>query len=154
HVIEACHRIMRDQCARAELAVDISIDADLPWVDADAGRLKQILLNLISKAVKFTAAGGRIEIAAVEEDGGVALAVADTGIGMAADDIAVALAPFGQVDGALNRRYDGTGLGLPLSKTLVELHGGRLEIESTLGAGTRVTVHLPPPGTARTAEAL
>jgi len=154
HVVDACRRMMHDQCERAELTVDVALAPDLPWVDADAGRLKQILLNLISNAVKFTDAGGRIEIAAMERAGGIAITVSDTGIGMAPEEIAVALEPFGQVDGDLNRRYEGTGLGLPLSKTLVELHGGRLAIDSTPGEGTRVTITLPAPLAAtETAEA-
>jgi signal transduction histidine kinase len=76
-------------------------------------------------------------------EGGVVITVADTGIGMAPEDIPVALAPFGQVDGSLARKYDGVGLGLPLSKRLVELHDGRFEIDSALGAGTTIIVRLP-----------
>ncbi len=133
-VIGACHRLIAQHAREAMIKVERVIPADLPPLLADELRLKQILLNLLSNAVKFTAAGGtggriRIEVARAP-DGGVTLAVADTGIGMRAEDIPIALAPFRQVDGALNRRYEGTGLGLPLTKMLVELHGGTLEIDS------------------------
>ncbi len=116
----------------------------LPVIQGDALRLRQVLVNLLSNAVKFTDPGGRVTIGVRrEEDGGVALFVADTGVGMAEDDLPKALAPFVQVDQSLTRRYEGLGLGLPLSKRLVELHGGRLEIESLPGRGTTVTVHIP-----------
>ena len=76
-------------------------------------------------------------------DGGVAITIVDTGIGMSPEDIPVALAPFGQVDGTLARKYEGVGLGLPLSKRLVEMHGGRFEIDSEIGNGTVITIVLP-----------
>jgi len=93
--------------------------------------------------VKFTPSGGRVTVAAAVRGEGAVIAVADTGIGMKAEDIPIALEPFRQIDGALSRRFDGTGLGLPLAKALVELHGGRLEIESVPDAGTVVRVVLP-----------
>src|SRR5262249_13042516 len=96
-------------------------------------------------AVKFTEAGGAITISADwSGDGGIALAIADTGIGMTEEEVAVALQPFRQVDTALSRRYEGTGLGLPLAHRLTELHGGTLQVESTPGQGTRVTILIPP----------
>jgi PAS domain S-box-containing protein len=111
---------------------------------ADSQKLLQILLNLLSNAIKFTPAGGRVALCSgIDDDGAYRLSVSDTGIGMSADDQQIALAPFGQVDSSLARRYEGTGLGLPLSKALVELHGGRLEIDSAPDAGTTVHVVLP-----------
>jgi signal transduction histidine kinase len=104
-----------------------------------------VLLNLLSNAVKFTPVGGRVSLTAgIDADGAYRLSVADTGIGMSAADQQIALSPFGQVDSSLARRYEGTGLGLPLSKALVELHGGRLEIDSAPDAGTTVHAILPP----------
>jgi signal transduction histidine kinase len=107
--------------------------------------LKQVLINLLSNAVKFTPAGGKVTAsAAMANNGGFLLSVSDTGIGMRAEDIPVALTPFRQIDNRLARAYEGTGLGLPLVKSLIELHGGTVSIDSTLGAGTTVTVALPP----------
>jgi signal transduction histidine kinase len=106
--------------------------------------LKQVLLNLVSNAIKFTPAGGRIEVAARSGAEHIIIEVTDTGIGIAPEDLATALAPFGQVDSKLTRRFGGTGLGLPLTKALVELHGGRFELHSALGAGTTARILLPP----------
>jgi signal transduction histidine kinase len=115
----------------------------LPFVRGDARRLRQILLNLLSNAVKFTPPGGTVTVSAGWRGAGIALVVSDTGIGMAPEHITIALERFGQVDNRLARRYEGTGLGLPLTKRLVELHGATLTIDSTLGRGTAVTVLLP-----------
>ncbi len=94
--------------------------------------------------MKFTPPGGRITVVAAEAgNGGMTMSVTDTGSGMTQQEIAVALAPFGQIDTALNHGNPGTGLGLPLVKSLIELHGGRFEIHSTPGAGTSVSVHFP-----------
>ena len=104
-----------------------------------------IPLNLPSNAVKFMPAGGRITLqATLEPDGGIAFRVQDTGIGIAAADLPKALEPFGQVDSSLARRYEGAGLGLPISRALAELHRGRLALVSEPGVGTIVTVSLPP----------
>ena len=111
----------------------------------DELRLKQIVLNLLSNAVKLTPAGGRVTLSAsVAPDGSLALAVSDTGIGMKAEEIPIALEPFRQIESVHTRRYEGTGLGLPLARTLAELHGGTLSIESMPNRGTTVTVTLPP----------
>lgn len=117
----------------------------LPTVHADQRLLRQVLINLLSNAVKFTPAGGTVTLTAgVDDDGGLWLAVGDTGIGMAPEHVSVALEPFGQVECALDRRYEGTGLGLPLVKSIMELHGGTIRIDSALGVGTTVTIALPP----------
>ena len=124
--------------------VELDVPEGLPGFHGDERRLKQVLINLLSNAFKFTPEGGRISVgASVDPDAGFLIRVADTGIGMAAEDIPKALAPFGQVDGSLARDFNGTGLGLPLSKALVEMHGGTLALESALGAGTTVTLRLP-----------
>ena len=116
----------------------------LPRLCGDERRLKQVLLNLLSNAIKFTPAGGEVLLQAGRGgDGGFEFTVSDTGIGIAADEIAVALAPFSQIDSGLGRKFDGTGLGLPLSKGLAELHGGTLDLKSQVGKGTTVRIRLP-----------
>ena len=116
----------------------------LPLLRADEVRVKQIMLNLITNAVKFTGEGGRVAVsAALGDDGSLEVRVQDTGIGMTEAEIAVALQPFRQVDNGLSRRYEGTGLGLPLVKALVEVHQGRLVIQSRKSAGTTATVIFP-----------
>ena len=113
-------------------------------LEADALRLKQVLLNLLTNAVKYTPEGGRVTIGvSAQQNGEIQIDVADTGIGMTAQEIEIALQPFGQVANAMTRDQQGTGLGLPLAKGLVELHGGRLTIESTPKQGTRVAFTLP-----------
>ncbi len=120
-------------------------EPDVPVsIRADALRLKQILLNLMSNAVKFSHAGGQVTVAGtLAGDGALVVSVSDNGIGMDQTGIATALQPFGQVENSFTRRHTGTGLGLPLAKWLVELHGGRLDIESKLGQGTTIRVTLP-----------
>ncbi|MBI1775509.1 MAG: PAS-domain containing protein [Proteobacteria bacterium] len=139
-----CIRLMRERSEQAGLGLDLVLTDGLPRLRADPIKLKQIILNLLSNAVKFTSSGGRIKVSAESlEDGGIVIAVTDTGTGMRPEDIPLALQPFRQVDTVLSRRHSGTGLGLPLSKALVELHGGQLVIESRLGVGTTVSVRLP-----------
>jgi signal transduction histidine kinase/ActR/RegA family two-component response regulator len=113
-------------------------------VYGDERSLKQIIINLLSNALKFTEAGGRVTLSfAQRDDGGSALTVIDTGIGMTADDIIKALDPFGQVDGEIARQHHGTGLGLPLVKAMAEAHGGSLSVDSEPDIGTTMTVYLP-----------
>jgi PAS domain S-box-containing protein len=143
-VVDSCRRLIAERATRSGVDVVVALADGLPAVSADPLRIKQILLNLLANAVKFTPAGGRVTIsAALAEDGGIEIAVADTGIGMRPADIPVALAPFRQIDDTLTRRFEGTGLGLPLAKKLTELHGGTLDIESAPGVGTTVRVCLP-----------
>ena len=135
---------MSERARNAGLALVTEIAEDLPPLRADARKLKQILLNLLSNAVKFTPEGGTVTTRVwCRRDDGYVFQIADTGIGIAPDDIARVLAPFGQVDGTLARRFEGTGLGLSLTKSLVELHGGSFDLQSEPGAGTTVTVRLP-----------
>lgn len=124
--------------------VTVECPNDLPALSGDKTRIQQILINLLSNAVKFTPRGGRVTVKAeIESTGGLLLTVTDTGIGMAPEQIAIAMSPFGQVDSRLARKYEGTGLGLPLTRRLVELHGGTLEISSILGSGMSVYVRFP-----------
>jgi signal transduction histidine kinase len=142
-IVDSSIAIMRDQCARAELALLTQVPGSL-IIRGDPGKLQQVLLNLLSNSAKFTKPGGSVTVLAESiDDGSIRLQVADTGIGMSPDEIPIALTVFGQVDSRLARRYDGTGLGLPLAKSLVELHGGSLEIDSAPGKGTTVAILLP-----------
>ena len=127
---------------RIPIESDLSMEALL--VRGDGLRLRQVLANLLSNAVKFTPDGGRVTIRfEVVPDGELVISVEDSGIGMSSDEIMIALEPFGQVDNTLVKGYEGTGIGLPLAKRLVELHGGTLAVESVKDAGTTIRIHLP-----------
>ena len=144
-VVGECQRLLRDRAEDGQLSLTAELPPGLPLLVADRLRVKQILLNLLSNAMKFTPAGGHIAVSAsLPDDGGIVISIADTGIGMRPEDIPVALEPFRQIENPLTRHYEGTGLGLPLAKALVELHGGRLTVASVLGRGTTVQVWLPP----------
>lgn len=148
-VVDDAARLMRGRIQEAGL--NLLIDAaDLPEIDADYRGLKQVVLNLISNAVKFTPEGGDIVVAlSREDDDRVRVAVTDTGIGIAAEDLGRLARPFEQVEGQHSKTTQGTGLGLALSKSLIELHGGTLTIDSVPGRGTTVGFDLPirRPGT-------
>jgi signal transduction histidine kinase len=135
--------MVRPQADTARVRLDCDLPRNLPAVMADPRRVRQVLLNLLANGIKFTPEGGEVRLTAWADEGGLSVAVRDTGIGMADSDIPNALQHFVQIDSDLNRKRGGTGLGLPLSKRFMELHGGTLEIESTLGLGTTVTVRLP-----------
>jgi len=142
-VLDDCIAMVREQCAVAELEFSVTgLDQSLPLM-GDVAKLRQIFLNLLSNAIKFTEKGGRISLSAQATPDGVAVTVADTGIGMDPQDVEVALKPFAQVDNRLERRYEGTGLGLPLTKALVDLHKGSMAIDSARGRGTKVTITFP-----------
>ena len=144
-VAQSVLRVVRQRAEKAGVSLTYEAESPLPGLYADERKLKQALLNLLSNAVKFTTAGGTVTLKiGCAAAGGYVFEVADTGIGMAPDEIPKALRKFGQVDSDLNRRYEGTGLGLPLTKALIELHQGSLAMESAPGKGTTVTLHLPP----------
>jgi signal transduction histidine kinase len=144
-LIEHAAGLMRQAIESADLRLELSIEADLPDVLVDPGKINQVLLNLISNAVKFTPAGGFVRIEGRRAvDGGVELIVTDGGMGIAEGELAEVLKPFVQSRDAERRRVQGTGLGLPLADQLVKLHGGTLALTSTRGVGTIVTVYLPP----------
>jgi signal transduction histidine kinase len=143
-VAESALRLVAPRAQTAGLQLVCEVAESLPPVHADERRLKQVLLNLLSNAIKFTRTGGSVRIdARVGTNGDMVLRVIDTGIGMDAEGIAKALERFGQVDSGLDRKHEGTGLGLPLARGLVELHGGALSIESAPNEGTTVTVTIP-----------
>lgn len=139
-----CRRLLAEKAAAGGVKLVSSVAEDAQTVQGDATRLRQILLNLLSNAVKFTPRGGVVALSAlVSHDGEFLFTVADTGCGMTAAEIEIALEPFGMVDSSMGRRKQGTGLGLPLATRLTTLHGGRLVIHSEPGLGTQVTVGLP-----------
>jgi signal transduction histidine kinase len=142
-IMRTALRMIAGQAEAAHVRLIDAVPPDLPYIRADQRRVCQVLLNLLSNAVKFTPEGGEVRVSASLAAAGVTIAVADTGIGIAQEDIPRALERFGQVDNVLSRRYEGTGLGLPLSKRLMELHGGTLTLESTVGVGTTVLASFP-----------
>ena len=143
-VISACINSFRVMASEAGVETITKFAYDLPAVRGDSVKLRQIFTNLISNALKFTPRGGTVTVEAVRtNDGGVTVLVRDTGVGMTEEEISVALTPFGQVDGSHSRWREGTGLGLPIAKALIELHGGYIEVHSTKGQGTVVAVILP-----------
>jgi signal transduction histidine kinase len=142
--IRSVTRMLHDQAQRSDVNITVGAPDELPPLYADEKKIRQILINLLSNALKFTDQGGTVTLTAWYNDsGGYVIQVEDTGIGIALKDIPKALGLFGQVDSAFNRRYEGTGLGLPLSKSLAEMHGGSLDIQSQVDVGTTVTVRLP-----------
>jgi signal transduction histidine kinase len=143
-VLNAVCRIVRHRSEEARLQLFAATDSHLPLVVCDERKLKQMLLNLLSNAVKFTPPGGRIVVSVgLTPRGDLAIAVRDTGIGIPDEQLDRVTEPFAQVDGSLSRKYEGTGLGLPLVKAMIELHGGTLELASVVGEGTTATLLLP-----------
>ena len=136
-------RMLQDRAQSSNLNITTDIGRHLPVIFADPRVVHQMLLNLIANAIKFTPSGGHITIGACLVNEEMCLFVRDTGIGIAPDDLQAVLQPFGQVDDGLNRQTQGTGLGVPLTKSLIELHGGRLEIDSVVGKGSEFRLIFP-----------
>lgn len=143
-LINACLLLVRDRCHSGGIAIETDYRAgDLP-IYADAVKFKQIMVNLLTNAAKFTPVGGKILVKTeITSDGKFKIAVRDTGIGMTQGEMQQALEPFGQVQGGYSRNQEGTGLGLPLTKALVELHGAEFKLTSAKGIGTQVAVIFP-----------
>jgi two-component system cell cycle sensor histidine kinase PleC len=144
-LLKECFSVLRLQADKAELNFVLDV-ADYPLMTmVDDTRLRQVIYNLLSNAIKFTDPGGTITLSGrIGPTAGIEIAVADTGIGMSPAELETALQPFMQVKRTDRRAAAGTGLGLPFAKTIVELHGGRLEVKSVRGKGTIVTAILPP----------
>jgi len=136
-------RFVRPQAERRSVALLRDVPADLPQLVADRRAVRQVLINLLSNAVKFTPSGGRVALSAEAGEGGLAISVSDTGIGIEPDALARIFEPFRQGDERLSRAFQGTGLGLAISRSLMELHGGALEVTSAPGHGTRVSAVFP-----------
>ena len=141
--IDASVRIVKSRADEQGVKIATRIAPNLPKLHADQRMVKQILMNLLSNAVKFTDRGAVRIKAGIDRQGRLVISVTDTGVGIAHDDIARVMAPFGQVENALSRRHQGTGLGLPLTKLLAELHGGTFRLRSKAGLGTQATVTFP-----------
>ena len=143
-LLDECARMMRPMVDGRGLALHVTGNAAGLSLTADRRRSKQMVINLLSNAIKFTHPGGRVELAAHRmADGAIAITVADTGIGMSEDQIALALEPFGRVENAAIKDPTGTGLGLPIVQNLIEAHGGRLQIRSQLKRGTLARLVFP-----------
>jgi signal transduction histidine kinase len=139
-----CMRMVAERAREAGIQLSLDIGPDLPPLLADERALKQVLLNLLTNATKFTPTGGSVTLKArMLADGGVQLCVTDNGIGIPHADLDRVLLPFVQLESSLVRKVPGTGLGLPIVKSLVELHGGRFTLRSELGSGTTAEVYLP-----------
>ncbi|MDE1985391.1 MAG: HAMP domain-containing histidine kinase [Alphaproteobacteria bacterium] len=149
-LFKECVRLIQGRAREGAVTVKIAATEDLPLLEADALRMKQVILNLLSNAVKFTMPGGHVEISAGRgDDGGMVIGVRDTGIGMAPEMIPIALEPFRQIASPLSRNVEGTGLGLSLVKTLTEQQGGVLDIQSAPRQGTTVHLRFPAARTCR-----
>lgn len=137
-------RLIQPRAERRNVPLVLELAENLPPLLVDQRRLKQILLNLLSNAVKFTRRHTEVVLKiALDNEGAMVFSVIDKGIGMTKEEVEKALQPFGQVDSSLNRQYEGTGLGLPLTKELVHLHGGKFKVESVKGKGTLIEATFP-----------
>jgi two-component system cell cycle sensor histidine kinase PleC len=146
-ILDSCILITEAKAKEKGIVVTQKVAPNMPQLNADPLRLKQVIINVLSNAVKFTPERGAVHIEVVAtEDRFALISVIDTGIGMAPNEVDIALRPFGQVETAFNRRHEGTGLGLPISMALTRLHGGQLLIDSEKGKGTRVSILLPLDG--------
>ena len=134
--------MLKERAGRHDIALLLEMDPELDLVEADERKVKQVVYNLLSNAVKFTPDGGRVEVYARQVDGEVEIAVRDTGIGIAPEDLVHVFDEFRQV-GQGTAKAEGTGLGLALTKKLVELHGGRLRVASEVGVGSTFAFSLP-----------
>jgi two-component system, cell cycle sensor histidine kinase PleC len=143
-VLTQCLLITDAKAKEKNIAIESHGIEKLPLISADPLRLKQIMINLLSNAVKFTPEWGRIRVdASAKNSDFLCISVTDTGPGMSAPEIETAMSPFGQVESGFSKRHEGTGLGLPIAFALSKLHGGDLQIQSSKGAGTRVSVYIP-----------
>jgi two-component system cell cycle sensor histidine kinase PleC len=153
-VIQATVSTSRTAAREAGVSLNSEVAANLPLVRGDAAKLQQAFTNLVSNAIKFTLRGGAVKLEAVRlNDGGVGVMIRDTGVGMSTDELKLATIPFGQVDGGRARWREGTGLGLPIARSLIELHGGQMTIKSEKGMGTEIGVILPSSSTFNIREA-
>lgn len=149
-IVSSCVALVANRARENNQLIRTEIDEDIPFIWADPRALKQVLLNLLSNALKFTPKDGEIVCGAqVNSDGSLVLSVADNGIGISEEHFDSIFEPFAQIDNSLSREFEGTGLGLALCERLVTLHGGTINIESEIDVGTKVLVHFPPERTMR-----
>lgn len=141
--VDAAVRMIRRKASDKEIEIVLDVQPGLPEIDADHRAIRQMVLNLVSNAIKFTNAGGRITVAVQQHGPDIRVSVTDTGIGIPADDLPRLSQPFEQATGSRDRNYEGTGLGLALTKSFAEMHGGSMSISSIEGEGTTVAFTLP-----------
>ncbi|WP_193172769.1 PAS domain-containing sensor histidine kinase [Nisaea nitritireducens] len=143
-MMRSCARMLNEKISAAQLTLSLDIPEDFPAFLGDETRLRQVVINLLTNAVKFTPSGGKISVSVnTVDDGGLEITVEDTGVGISAKDLERVMEPFQQAEQDLSRRYGGVGLGLSLARNLTELHDGTIKLESEPGVGTLVRVHLP-----------
>ena len=142
-LLDTCTRILAGTARERKLQLTVEVEPGCPLMIADARAVRQIILNLLSNALKFTPEGGWVTLNGGVSARGVALTITDNGIGIDPDDVARVCEPFWQAEPVLSRRYGGTGLGMPLVQALIELHNGHMRIESVVGQGTSVIVEFP-----------
>jgi signal transduction histidine kinase len=143
-VVSSCLTLTTPRAQEMQHDVRVDLPGHAPQLSGDSHMIKRILLNLLSNAVKFTPRGGKIDVrVAPDHSGGLNLSVSDTGIGIAAEDVEKVWMPFGQVENPMQRIYQGTGLGLPLVKSMAELHQATVDMKSVPGGGTTVAVRFP-----------
>jgi PAS domain S-box-containing protein len=143
-LLRNCLALVNEQARKAEIRVEESFDVALPPLFVDGRMIKQVVINLLSNAIKFTAKGGLVKLQAfVTDNNEVAIKVSDTGIGISREDYEKVFTVFGQAENIFTRSHEGSGLGLPISRRLVELHGGTFELDSELGKGTVVSITFP-----------
>ncbi|WP_028467187.1 PAS domain-containing sensor histidine kinase [Nisaea denitrificans] len=143
-MMRSCVRMLNEKISAAALTLSLNLPEDLPALLGDETRLRQVVINLLTNAVKFTPAGGKISASvSIIDDGGLEITVEDTGVGISERDLERVMEPFQQAEQDLSRRYGGVGLGLSLARNLTEMHDGTIKLESEPGVGTLVRVHLP-----------
>lgn len=142
--INNCQLIIDAKAKEKDITLSFEVATNLPKIHADPLRVKQILINILSNAVKFTTDQGKVDCRAVDMgDGYVCISIQDTGQGMSDSELDTALRPFGQVNAGFDKQHEGTGLGLPISNELAQMHNGVLQVQSTKGVGTIVSIFLP-----------
>ena len=143
-ILQSCLTLVKNQAKAGAVKIECDIASNLPALFADERKFEQILINLLCNAITLSPSGGKVTIKIrSHSDDGYVFQATDTGIGIAPEDIPKALTPFQQIDSGFNRKYEGTGLGLPIAKTLAEMHGGSLDLQSEVGVGTTATVRFP-----------
>ena len=140
--LDSALTLVRERAGRRGIALQVNVDERLSEIQADERKLRQVVLNLLSNAIKLTPEGGRIEVRAEPRDGSVEVSVTDTGVGIAPEDQEAVFEEFRQV-GTADKKIEGTGLGLTLCRKFVELHGGKIWVQSQVGVGSTFTFTIP-----------
>lgn len=145
-LLQGSIRLLREKAMQKRIQLNLAVAEEVGLVTADARKIKQVVFNLLSNALKFTPAGGRVDLTAAREEDHVLVSIRDTGIGISGEDQEKIFVEFAQVDGSLTRRHEGTGLGLALSKKIVSMHGGQVWVDSRPGVGSEFKFSIPIAG--------